>query len=313
MKRKSHNTKKLRTFFLFLLVATVIWVLSKFSKDFTATVTASLKYHSLPSSSVLAEVNTDQLAFDITANGFDFLRYQLKRPEISIPVNDYYEDGNRTVSISNEELSKLISTELGKSISAQDVAISELIINLDVVETRMVAVRASTNITFKDGFRQVSDHEIEPDSVSVQGAKNILDSLAYLSTEPIVASNLDNDFEASAQIAKPKGKKITVTPESVQFKIDVTEFTQKKLVIPIELINVPSNTSVKIIPETLSLTFEVSIDSFNSISATDFKAVCDFDKRNSEENFMLVELNKQPEGIYNLEFGEKKIDYLIFK
>jgi hypothetical protein len=93
----------------------------------------------------------------------------------------------------------------------------------------------------------------------------------------------------------------------------VVEFTQKTLNVPIEVINKTINSTIKLIPETLTITFDISVSNFNAVSAKDFKAVCDFSKKNSEENFMLVEIVRQPEGIFNLEYSDKKIDYLIFK
>ena len=58
------------------------------------------------------------------------------------------------------------------------------------------------------------------------------------------------------------------------------------------------------------LCFKISI---SELTAIDFLLMCDFDKKNDQEDFMIPHLIKQPESIINLEIQENKINYLIFK
>lgn len=313
MKKKNHKTNKIRTFLLFLFLACIIWVLTKFSKEYTATITGKLNYVSLPANSVLSDGNVSTISIDITANGFEFLMFQLKAPEIEIPVSKYYSHDNKKATIDINELSRIVSTELAKAITAKDLSISQLNVNLDEVASMKIPVATKTRITFKDGFKQVNGISIQPDSITVVGPKNLLESLAFIYTTEIVANQLDKTFQTSAKLDKPKNVKVSLDPQTVDVTIDVVEYTQKSLVIPIEIINKPSNSTVKIIPETLTLTFDISVTDFNSISNKDFQAICDFAKKNTDENYMLVEIVRQPEGIFNLEYPDKKIDYLIFK
>ena len=85
------------------------------------------------------------------------------------------------------------------------------------------------------------------------------------------------------------------------------------MMVPIDLINVPQGTVVKLIPNVVSVTFNVSVEDFKEITEKDFRLVCDFNERNADEDFMVLKLAASPAGIYNIELSTKKIDYLIFK
>ena len=67
------------------------------------------------------------------------------------------------------------------------------------------------------------------------------------------------------------------------------------------------------VPENVTIRFDVAMEDYNKITAINFMLMCDFDKKNDQEDFMIPHLIKQPESIINLEIQENKINYLIFK
>lgn len=313
MKKKKYNTSKIKTFLLFLFVACVIWVLTKFSKEYTATIDGNLSYINLPENSVLGENNPDKISFDITANGFEFMQYQIKTPEIEVDVGGYYSEENNSALIGKNELSRIISVQLDKEVAVKNVSIQELKVYLDVVVSKRIPVVVDAQIEYKEGFRAVDEINIEPDSVDVSGPQNLLDKITEITTLPITLNDVDTSEELTGKFDLKKYPKLKFNPTEVQVSIEVVEFTQKKISVPIDMLNLPPNTTIKLIPESINLTFEVSLADFNSVTANDFSVVCDFMEKDSEGNFLTAKLIKEPENIFNIEFSERKIDYLIFK
>ena len=95
--------------------------------------------------------------------------------------------------------------------------------------------------------------------------------------------------------------------------MDVKEFTQKELTLPIEIINLPEGVTIKLIPEISTIRFDVSVDDFRNTVENEFRLVCDYSERNEQENFIIPRLLNQPEDVLNIEILDKKIDFLIFK
>ena len=95
--------------------------------------------------------------------------------------------------------------------------------------------------------------------------------------------------------------------------LKVAEFSQGKFTLPIEVINLPPDLDIKLVSPNVTVSYDVSVNDFSEISKDSFRVICDYSKRNKEENFMLPILEKMPPNIQNVVFEPKKIDFLIFK
>ncbi len=302
---------KFKMFFLFLLITTFIWFLSKFSREFTATVDAEINYINLPESVLISEDNFKNVSFDITASGFDFLFYKIKRPSVSVDIKRFYKEGNRVVNISNNDFTKIITAQLNKSIAVKNISIETMLVKLDRLESKLIPVRFSNEIQFEKGYKSIGGISIIPDSVLISGPLSIIEKINELPTETIKINNLKTSIDKT--IALQVSNEITYSQKEVQLTIIVKEFTQKTLTIPVQLINVPSQLELKIIPEKLNISFDIPMEKFNNYNVNDFSIICDFNQRNATGSFIIPEFIKKPDSILNVEIQENKVKYLIFK
>ncbi len=301
---------KMALFFLF--VTFFIWFLSKFSKDFTATVEASVNYINLPINTVLAANNIDKVTFDLNSSGFDFLLYKFKKPVITINISNYLKD-EMPVSISNNDLIKVITSELKSNIAVKNVSINELNLNLDTIVSKEMPLKTVSDITFKNGFKAVKEIALDPKTIIVSGPSKVMDSMTNVLTKPIKYELLNSPVSGEIEIEAIKINNVTYSKRTITYSIMVEEFTQKTLIIPITIENLPLGTNIKLIPEVISITFDVSVSKFNSVSEKDFTVICDFNNRNIEENYLIPEFDKKSVLVQNVLLQNNKIEYLIFK
>jgi|GEM_PF-296198 len=312
-KRKKYNTGKIKKFLIFLFLAILFWVLTKFSREYTAIVYSSIAYKSIPNETLLAENNPEEVSFDLTTNGFEFLYYKLKRPKITINVSDYYKKGNKTISLSDAQLIHLLSEQLDKNLSVKNLSIDTLKVNLEIMVSRKIPVFSKVELGFKKGYMSLDTLEIKPDSVQLSGPSEIIKKFDSLPTISKSYSDIDSDFSEKIEIEMPDVPSLSISPKEVLLSLQVQEFTQKEITLPIQVINVPQGTIIKLIPKVTKVRFNVPIKDFKTISKNSFQVICDFSKRNSKENFMLTQLSKKSTGIRDVEIKDKKIDFLIFK
>ena len=57
---------KPKMFLLFLLIAAFIWFLSKFSRDFTASIDVEVVYTNTPQGIIVSDKNQNDISFDLT-------------------------------------------------------------------------------------------------------------------------------------------------------------------------------------------------------------------------------------------------------
>ena len=304
---------KLKMLLFFLVVTFFIWFLTKFSKEFTATVEASIQYKNLPNNTVLASDNIDKVSFDLTSNGFDFLYYKLKKPTVKINVLDNYKEGDKIVNISNTDLIRIITSELNNKIAVKNISLKEINVVLDVIVSKEIPINVVSEITFQKGFKAVEELILSPSFITVSGPSIVIDSIVQVFTKSIKLNSLNTATSGDIEIDTSNNLNLTYSEEKVMFSIEVEEFTQKELSIPIKIENLPIGTSVKIIPEFVSVVFDVSVSKFNAIKESDFIIICDYKKRDIEGNYMVPTLVKKPIIIQDVLLKSDKIDYLVFK
>jgi len=308
-----YKTSKIKSFLFFLLLALVFWVLTKFSEESVAIVNGQLSYTNLPASVTVSPNTTRDVNFEMAANGFQFLSYNLNPPTIKIDMSNYYEQGDTVVLISDSEVNNIIASQLDNNSRVSNLSIDELAVNLDLIVSKKVPVKFNGEITYLEGFKSIGPIVLIPDSVLVSGPSGALYGVMVVNTELYVKENVGETLEASVGLLLPEDSKLSVSEETINFKWVVEEFSQKRLTIPVEVVNVPADIKLKLLPETIVLSFDVSVNQFNSISANDFSIVCDYATRSSEENILVPKLVGNPEGLHHLEWSTKKVEYLIFK
>ncbi len=310
---KQFKKGKLKMFFVFLALALFFWVLTKYSKEYTATVNATIIFNNPPDNTSIINKRSSDISFDLTANGFEFLYFKFKRPLLNIDINKYYTKNRNDISISRGELIKIINYHLKNDISVKNVSVNELVIELDSIIFKKIPVIIQTDITFRDGYKSIGKIRIDPDSVLVSGPSKSIQEINQIKTNILSLLDVNTNILENIALQTPESLDITISPQNVTISHIVEEFTQKSLILPLKIYNLAKGLKIKLIPEFITITFDVTVNEFNNISKKDFVLICDYTKRDKNENFMIPELLEKPESILNIVIKAKKVDYLIFK
>lgn len=310
---RKYSKSKVKLFLFFLLVASIFWVLTKFSREFTASVVAKVDYINLPETAALSHDNLHEVTFDLTANGFEILFYKFKKPALEINVAERYDQGNDKFTISRSELVKELSSKFNKYMDIKNLSADGLTVNLDPIILKRIVVKPRYDITFKEGFKSIDSIEMKPDSITISGPKGVLKSINSIDMELLSLQNVEKSISQTVQIISPSEEIVKINPSEIQVEWPVAEFSQGKFTLPVEVINLPPSLELKLVPERITVSFDISVNDFSAVTRDNFRVVCDYSKRNESDNFMLPVLVKQPKGAVNIVFEPKKIDFFIFK
>lgn len=310
---RKYPKKKVKVFIFFLVVASVFWILTKFSREFTASVVAKVNYRNLPKTVALSENTVNEISFDLTANGFEIIFYKLKKPSLEVDVSKYYDTTKNGFVISRNELVRNLSGQFNKYMDIRNLSVEGLEVNLDPIVLKKIAVRPQLDIAFKHGFKPIDSILVQPDSVTISGPEGVLSQIFSVKTELVSLDNVEKTISQTARIVSPSSEVENITPNEVKLQWSVAEFSQGKLTLPVEVINLPPGIELKLVPERMTVSFDIAVSDFAAVSPENFRVVCDYSKRNSSENFMLPQLKKKPQGAVNVVFEPKKIDFFIFK
>ncbi len=310
---KNSKNEKVKRFLFFLLLATIFWILTKFSREFTSTMTAKINYENIPETAALSDDNTREITFDLTANGFEILFYKFKKPSLTVPVGKYYSNEKNGFKISRNQLLRMVTSNFNRNLAIKNLSVDELNVHLDPIVLKKVKVIAKTEISYKNGFKPVDSIKIVPDSITISGPSGSLKNINAIETELISRKDVENNISETAKIVSPGKEIVSIKPNNVKVMLDVAEFSQGQYTIPVEVINLPPDIDIKLVPQAIKVTFDVSVNDFAKVLKENFRLVCDYSQRNKDENFMLPYLENKPPQIHNVVFEPKKIDFFIFK
>lgn len=307
---KNQNTTKV--FLFFLMFSTLLWVLTKFSKQYSSNVNVNLEYQNLPENTLLSNA-PNSISVNYLANGFEFIYYRIKPPTVELNLNKYYKEKENNILIDRQALEIEISKDLDREVALSNASKNNIEVELDHIANKEVPILIDAEIELQNGFRQIDSIRFEPTKVIVSAPTQVLDSIDYINTEKWEARNVNKTLIKKLKLKTPKFEKTFLDLDNITASIQVKEFTQKNLKVPITLINKPDNITLMLIPEVISLMVDVDIDKFNKVSENDFEVVCDYAKRNEEDGILYAKLKTSPEHVFNVKLSEVEIDYLIFK
>ena len=310
---KSFKSIKVNMFFFFLLLAIIFWALTKFSKQNTASISTSIEYQNLPENYLLADNNPDKIDFYITTNGIGFLVYKMKEPTVTIDVSKYFDNETKKARVTDQELKDELAKQIGYTGSVRNLSEKTIDIKLQGVQSKKIPVVVKARVNYKEGFRALDSIRAKPDSILVSGPSRLLDSITAIATKEVTFENVGGAVSKKVELVTLPYGGLVSKVKQVTLIQEVAEFAQKKMSIPVTVINVPENTIIKLIPERITVTCVMPIEKFSTISEKDFEVVCNYAERNTEENFLSPNLEKFPIYAKNIELLPKKIDFLIFK
>lgn len=305
---------KFKEFFLFILLALFFWILTKFSKTYENIITLKLAYTNIPHDKILSDSNPSNLDVKMTLNGFEYLYYKLNKPHIDIDVQKGEIINKYERHFSSSKYLSIIDQQLYYGSGILPVSFNTLIVKLDENAIKRIAVKSNIKINYAPGFFNLSEISLQPDSITLSGPKALIDKITFISTKELIIKQANKNQTGLLDINKTKlNKLLVIKPLKIKYEIPIAEFTEATQTLNIEVINLPKDIKIKLFPKTIKLTYKVILSEYNKISDLNFRVVCDFEKRQEDNDFLFPELIEKPSSIRNPKFENSKIQFVVIK
>lgn len=311
---KLRNDKRVVVFLVCLLIATTLWFLNALSKDYSTSIYYPVKYVNPPKNQFLANTPPKKLELKVQAHGFTLLRHKLNLSFSPIVLNltnitQNMVPGTDGYNIRTSSLLQRISDQVSNEITINTIQPEFLLLQLDSLKTKKIPLRPDVDLEFESQFNLKEPLSLSPDEVEVVGPAAILDTILFLQTEQQSFTKLDANVERNMGIVHPEN--VTVKPEKVLLKISVEKFTEKEINVPVNVVNLPDDTNIKLFPSEVQVTFLVGLSNFGAISAADFEIAVDFNKIESTVEKLTVEISSKPAFVQSVKVTPESVEYLI--
>ena len=306
---KFPEKKKLRFFFLFIILSFTFWIITKLSNIYDSSTSFSITLTDVPDHILPKNTDSMELNADLTGSGFQLLLYKFINNEIIISIKDAdFSSDLAHVDVLDQQFS--IQQQLFQNTVIKQIKESSLTFEFNRLIRKKIPIFPVIDIHYKLGYERSEDWRIKPDSVWVAGPLNIMDTLNRFPTQTLKKKNVDKLI-----IEKLKLEEITqLKPDfsEVEITAAVNKFTEKTLEARVNIKNLPDSLTIKLFPHSVETTFLVLMDNIDEIGSSDFLFYCDFnDTHGGKVSSLTIKLDNEPDGVRNIRWKPNRIDYLI--
>ncbi|TLX73453.1 hypothetical protein E9993_15165 [Labilibacter sediminis] len=316
--KKIKQNRDLLVFLMFLVLATFLWFLNALRKEYTTTISYPVKYVEFPDDYILLGKPQRKLQLKIKSLGYTVLPYHMGKiltPEL-LNVSEFkrMRNGNHNGAfVPTRELIKNFSDKLANGVELVEIYPDTLFVHFEKKQRKVVPVQFNSSLRFEQQFYQSGEIAIKPDSVEVSGPASIIDSILFVSTEFSEYEGLNDSLVKNVNIARQNH--VHFNPAKVEVCVPIEPFTQKKIKVPIQHVNVPDSLSLKSFPGEVNVSFTVAVSQFNHISSEDFVAEVDYNSKTSNHlpDRLKVKLHSYTKGIKNVNYSPLFVECLFEK
>jgi hypothetical protein len=297
----------------FLLISLFFWSLQAMQEMRTYELTLPVEYEPVPNHITLT--NTLPTSFKVTLmdKGIVLHQYYLHRKELAIklnPMNWYRKDGIGRVD------RLVIESYVRRSLNSTTELIS---LYPDTVSFYFVE-KASKNL------KVVVNHDIHPSAqhlltgivvavpstITAYAPQELLNKLDSVETSLLQVDDIKDNKSYKVRLKPHEG--VRFSTNEVTVRVNVEEFTEKLLTIPVKGIGFPANERLLAFPSSVRLSFLVGLSAYDHVKESDFEVGVSYDKVIGTTNKLLkLQLIRQPDFVKRVKIQPESIECLIEK
>lgn len=303
-------------FLVCLAIATVFWFLNALNKQYTVDLSFPVKYTNLPKNKILANSPPDHFTLKVNSGGFTILRHKLSMAfsPLIFNVNEFTnqrieQSQGANFRYATRQYIRRFSTQVSNELQILEIQPDSVYFDFDRVVERKVKVQPDVTYSLKKQYFLNGEITTDPDSVTVSGPESVLDTLQYIATKKQHYKELDKSTQRNVLLTDYENLKIS--PKRIILKIPLEEYTQKQVLVPIVVKDVPENVSVKLFPDKAKINFMVSLSRFAEVTAKDFVLSVSYNDIVNKPDMLKVEIDQKPRYVISVSFSPDQIEYLI--
>ena len=305
---------QLPIFFFLIGLSAVFWVLTVLSKEYTATISSKVVFENYPTDKLLVEENDVLLQMQVKAPGFTLLAHRFKFFS-TVPLNienfmtkrkgnnwEYFWIGDQSLSEVQEALPN--------NMQLLHVQPNRIDLMFGEKAQKVIPISLKSDISFERLFRQKGTIQLQPDHITVSGPKTVVETIESISTQELNLQSLSKSVQGNIRLEDPNHLELAYSHLEVVYMLNVEQFTEGKVMTPIQVSDVPIGYELKLFPKEVSVHYVVSLEDFDLVDEQMFEAQVKYD---AEKSRLTVKLNKESDLVENIRLSPTKVEYILIQ
>jgi len=203
---------------------------------------------------------------------------------------------------------------LTRNLQISSVYPETLYVNIENYEEKYVKLHPKLFINCMEGYQVVGKPVIEPDSLKIGGAFDILKSLNHLNTKTLVFDNVNASISRNITLSDSLTNILWLSQNEFKLKINIEPVADKEFSnIEIKVSQVPEDKEVLLIPQNLNIRLKGGVNQLSSIEQASIKAQINYSSILADTTGSLKPYFDIPDGCTIISVKPETIQYVIKK
>lgn len=296
-----------------LLLAFSIWLIHNLSLNYNDFLKVRFRASANLESRSELSVNAAEVTARVRTSGYNFLsnRYLTGKRELKIKLensNLHHLEGD-TYYVTSSELSEYAHLLFGEAVNIDYIVSDTLEFRFPEESSRKVPVVAAKSLSLAPQYMIEGSLKLNPDSVTVYGETNLLNSLDKVLTEPIRSYGIENSI--SGQVKLRKNRKLRYSADQVSYSAKVTRYVEEKATAHIYCRNLPEGKSMMVYPSSTEITVSRVFPPVRG-EANEIQLYVDYnDFAQSLGGKCRVRHERLPEGVTGIKLGHEYVSCVL--
>jgi hypothetical protein len=306
------ESRRLSLFFFCLIFAVGAWLFFALSNRYVYQASTVVKYTDFPQNKAFHSLQSDTVKLQVEGTGWQLVFSKLRIKPQSVTVN--LKDLSKRNYITFSDQLNFINQQLESDQKVVFVQPDTLYFDFSTRSVKKVPVRVMKDIIFKGQYDISNDIKLTPEYVTVSGPFDDLVQIDVWDTENLKLENIRAPISANLPLKKPSKANISIYPSVVDAKIPVDEFTEMSIDVPIKILNNKSYRDVKLLPNTVKITYMAALSNLPGIGRNSFMATVDMANWTEKKYPVLpVQLGRIPDYCKIIRVEPQAIDFIILR
>lgn len=249
---KYPKSEKITVFLIAFGIALGLWLLVNLGREYTLTVEIPLQISEPEEDYALVEQPPKTATVTILGEGWNLLNVYNNPPSATIrPESDYI------------DLLEVIQDQMTAhpDLSVQKVEPASLMLTVEERVTRTVPIQPEVNISFRRQFNFKGSPSINPDSVTISGARSLVENIDELTTRSYEFSEVDENLDLELEL-KPPSDLLQLDRTKIKYYAEVAEYTEAEVRLLVRVRNKPEGEEVRFTPSVITVRYDVPLEQF---------------------------------------------------
>ncbi|MDP4266434.1 MAG: hypothetical protein Q8880_03250 [Bacteroidota bacterium] len=279
-----------------------------------------ITYTNVPKNKVVVNINSKKVILTVKERGIKLIGYRY----INAPTPLVIDMSQLKQKIKNGKIQyylplNSVYTNIGKQLEHKSELVSvspdTLFCELDDIAIKKIPVRIIISTTFEKQYGLYDKIICKPDSITIKGSKKLLENIHEIPTKKLVLSNMNTNYhtELPLQFFRTM-QNIEYSNKSVNINLNIEKFTEGSVSVPVEGLNCPDGYYLKILPEKITLNYQVAFRDYHKIKPDQFKVIADYSKLNDINTRTIdIMIIKSPPNVQYIKSEQEKVEFILIK